>query len=260
MDENITDKERFFFRFIHDSWQTTTATPLWGTGSFPTVNTNFVGPGVAMVANLTSTVSPTLLNEFVFSYTTDHIFLNAIGPVQRPSSFDMPGIFDNGFRGLLPNVTIENTSEYSGGGFSGGTGYFPWNNANPTFTFKDNITKIIGKHNLFIGAYFVAAQKNEDSANFNDVQGTLTFNGTASGSTGNGFADFLSGNIYSFDQTNQILKYYNRYKIVEPYIQDDWHVSKKLTLNLGLRLSLFGTYRDKYKTSYNWEPGAYQPR
>jgi hypothetical protein len=162
VDENITDKQRFFFRFIHDSWSTVTATPLWGTGNFPTVGTNFVGPGVSLVANLTSTVSPSLVNEFVFAYTTDHIFLNAVGNITRPSSFDMPGIFNNGFRGTLPNVSIQDTAEY-GGGFSAGTGYFPWNNANPTFTFKDNVTKIIGSHNLFFGASYIAAQKNEEN-------------------------------------------------------------------------------------------------
>ncbi len=259
VDQNISDKERFFFRFIHDSWNTVTPTPLWGTGSsFPTVNTSFVGPGVSLVANLTSTISPTLLNEFVFSYTTDHISLGAIGPVQRPSDFDMPGIYNNGFRGLLPNVIISNTAEY-GGGFTAGTGYFPWHNSNPTYTYKDNFTKILGRHNLLFGASFIAAQKNEDSSYFQSVQGQLTFNGTNSGSTGNGFADFLIGNIYTFEQSNQLPKYYERYKIVEPYIQDDWHVTKKLTLNLGLRLSLFGTYRDKHKFAYNWEPGAYDP-
>jgi Carboxypeptidase regulatory-like domain/TonB-dependent Receptor Plug Domain len=260
LDENFNDKVRFFYRFIHDSWNTVTPTPLWSaqSGSFPTVETSFVGPGVSMVANLTVSASPTLLNEFMFSYTTDHIFLNAIGPVQRPSGFDMPGIFNNGFRGLLPNIVIENTAEYSGG-FNAPTGYFPWNNANPTYTYKDNLTKIWGSHNLYFGAYFVAAQKNEDNSNFQDAQGTLTFNGTAAGSTGNGFADFLIGDIYSFDQTNLITKYYNRYKILEPYIQDDWHATRKLTLNLGLRISLFGTYREKYKQAYNFDPAAYNP-
>ena len=40
---------------------------------FPTIQTNFNNPGVSMVARLTANVSPTLLNEFVASYTTDHI-------------------------------------------------------------------------------------------------------------------------------------------------------------------------------------------
>jgi hypothetical protein len=261
VDENVSDKVRFFYRFIHDSWNTVTPTPLWANNAtFPTVQTNFVGPGVAMVANLTASISPTLLNEFMFSYTTDHIFLTAAGPAGRPSSFDMPGIFNNGFRGLLPNVAFVDTAEFGGSGTVGGsTGYFPWNNANPTFTYKDNVTKIWGPHNLYFGAYYVAAQKNEDNSNFQDAQGTLTFKNVATGSTGNPFADFLLGTIYSFDQTNIVTKFYNRYKIVEPYLQDDWHVTRKLTLNLGLRVSLFGTYREKYKQAYNFDPRAYNP-
>ena len=256
VDENITDKQRFFFRYIHDSWSTVAATPLWASGSFPTVGTNFVGPGVSLVANLTSTISPSTVNEFMFSYTTDHIFLTAQPNPVRPASLDIPGIFNNGFRGILPNVTISGTPEF-GGGFTMGTGYFPWNNANPTFTFKDNITKIIGSHNFFIGVYYVAAQKNED--NTTDAQGTLTFGPPSTYSTGNGFADFLVGSINAFDQANQLAKYYNRYKVVEPYLQDDWHVNKQLTINLGLRVSLFGTYYEKYKQAYNFEPSAYNP-
>ncbi len=151
---------------------------------------------------------------------------------------------------------IQGTGEYNGG-FSAGTGYFPWNNANPTYTFKDNVTKILGAHNLFMGAYYVAAQKNEDSSG--DAQGTLTFGPPSTYSTGNGFADFLIGSIAAFDQTSAVQKYYNRYKVLEMYLQDDWHVNKKLTLNLGLRVSLFGTYREKYKQAYSWELSAYNP-
>jgi hypothetical protein len=54
-------------------------------------------------------------------------------------------------------------------------------------------------------------------------------------------------------------KYYLRYKIFEPYVQDDFRVSKSLTLNLGLRISLFGTFREIKKQVYNWDPRAYDP-
>ena len=155
----------------------------------------------------------------------------------------MTGLYNNGFGGLLPAVGVSGGINYDTGGFSLDTGYFPWNNANPTYTYKDQLSKIMGDHNLYFGVYFVAAQKNEQNSPY--VQGILNFDNTSPVTTGNAFADMLTGQIRSFSQTNVKTKYYNRYKIVEPYFQDDWHVTKRLTLNLGLRMSLFGTYREK---------------
>ncbi len=256
VDHNFSDKLRMFGHFIHDSWNTVDAVPLWGNGaSFPTVGTTFVGPTVSIVANVTATLSPSLLNEFTFSYTTDHIFLNATGPAQRPAGMSMTGLYNNGFGGLLPAVNVNGGVGYDTGGFLLDTGYFPWNNSNPTFTYKDQLSKIVGGHNMYFGAYFVAAQKNEENSPY--IQGILTFSRTSPVSTGNAFADLLAGDISSYQQTNAKVKYYNRYKIVEPYFQDDWHISQKLTLNLGVRLSLFGTYREKYDQAYNFDPSAY---
>ena len=73
IDHNITSHHRATFRYIHDSWSTVEGTPIWTGSSFPTAQTFFNGPGISMVARLTSTITPTLLNEFVASYTTDHI-------------------------------------------------------------------------------------------------------------------------------------------------------------------------------------------
>jgi hypothetical protein len=164
-------------------------------------------------------------------------------------------LFDNGFGDKMPAVGVSGGINYDQAGFSLDTGYFPWNNANPTFTYKDQVSKIIGDHNLYIGVYYVAAQKNEDNTAY--VQGILGFDNTSPVSTGNAFADFLTGQIGSYSQTNVQTKYYNRYKIVEPYVQDDWRVTKKLTLNLGLRISMFGTYREKQMQSYNFDPAVY---
>src|SRR5207302_643936 len=75
--------------------------------------------------------------------------------------------------------------------------------------------------------------------------------------TGNPFADLLMGNIYSFGQQDRRIKNYNRYKIFEPYFQDDWHATSHLTLNLGLRVSLFGTYREKLHQAFNFDPAHY---
>ena len=263
VDHNFGEKIRATVRYIHDSWQTTTAVPLWtNQGSFPTIQTAFKGPGVSLVARLTATISPTLLNEFVFSYTADHIILNDLGNWQRPSGFNMTDLFPGNGNGVLPGINlVDPAGAY--GSFGEDAGYIPNGiyNSNPTYTYRDNVTKIIGRHNLQFGAYIAAAQKNEFGGELaaGSYPGYLTFDPSPfpANSTGNPFADLLLGNIASFGQQDHLLKYYNRYKLFEPYFQDDWRVTDRLTLNLGLRLSLFETYREKQHQAFNFDPSRY---
>ena len=243
------------FRYIHDSWQTSVPNALWGNGtSFQNITTSFLGPGTSFVARLNANITPTLLNEFVASYTGDHIFLTTGGPVGLPAGFAMGSLFNNGFGGKLPAISLSTNAAY-GGSWSSDTGYFPWHNANPTYTYRDNVTKVFGKHTLQFGAYLVFAQKNE--ANSPYEQGILTFDTTKAISSGNAFADLLLGNIAKYSQASLETQYYNRYRILEPYFQDDWRITNRLTLNLGLRVSLYGTYRERYKQAYNFDPSAY---
>ena len=257
LDHDFNSKLRLTFRAIHDSWDTTKATVTWGGESFPTIGTHFIGPGVEIVARLTATASPTLLNEFVASYTTDHIKQINTNPSvwTRTSSFTMPGLFSD-FGGKLPGFCL-NTSGAYGGGFCEGPTAFPWENSNPTFTYRDNLTKSLGKHKLVFGGYFMNAEKNEMA--YTDLGGDLVFDSTYPVSTGNSFADLLMGNIASFSQASAQPKYHINFKIFEPYFQDDYHIRKNLTLNLGLRVSLFGTFWEKNHLISNWRPSAYSP-
>jgi Carboxypeptidase regulatory-like domain/TonB-dependent Receptor Plug Domain len=258
IDHNLTDSQRLTFRYIHDSWQTVTQMPLWSayTSSFDNINTNFAGPGTSFVARLTSTFTPSLLNEFVASYTADHILLSNTGPIALPSGFAMGSLYNNNFGGKIPAISIDQGYVY-GGGFGADSGYMPWKNANPTYTYRDNITKIVGNHTLQFGAYFVAAQKNQE--NSVDVQGQLAFDTSSPLTSGNAFADMLLGNIYSYTQNNRQTIFYDRYKILEPYFQDDWRMTRKFTLNLGLRWSFFGRYQERYNQEYGFSPATYNP-
>jgi hypothetical protein len=265
IDHNLTEHNRLSFHYVHDSWDQVQSSTLWTGSSFPTVQTDFNGPAVSMLARLTSTISPTLLNEFVVSYTTDHLLMKSTGNAwKRPSDLGIPNLFpsaDPTFGGKLPAITISGGSEYGSSGFfmdPGGEWPEGAYNSNPTYTFRDNMTKILGKHSLAFGAYFVAAQKNELSSVFTDGQLGFSIDSAPSVSTGNPFADLLIGQISSYSQGSNQVKFYNRYKIVEPFFQDDWRVTPRLTLNLGLRLSLFGTYRERYGNAYNWDPAAYR--
>ena len=254
IDHVFSEKLRGYYRFIYDSWKQTTAEPTFQTNAFPTVTNSFVGPGVDMVANLTYAASPSLVNEFIADYTTDHITLTNTTPDIGRGDFTGNGFFDNGYFGVLPSINLTGGTAYNGG-FAVNTGYFPWQNSNPTYTYRDNITKTLRSHTMIFGATSIFAQKNEPSVGNN--QGLVTFNTSSAVSTGNAFADLLTARIAQFTQSSAQPKYYNRYKIVEPFFQDNWRVTPQLTLNLGLRVSMFGTYSDISDQSGNFEFGAW---
>jgi Carboxypeptidase regulatory-like domain/TonB-dependent Receptor Plug Domain len=257
IDHNINAKLHASVRYIHDSWNAVSPSPLWTNGTtYPTIQTAYGQPSTSLVVRLTATVTPTLLNEFVASYSTNHITTQNTGPWQRPNGYNL-GLFQNGFGGgKLPGIQL------SGGIFDGlaeDAGWVPNGavNSNPSYTYRDNVSKIVGKHNLQFGGYFVASQKNELPQFDPSVPGFAIFSTSLPGSTGNAFADMLTGNIDSFQQASGQPKYYLRYKIFEPYFQDDWHVTPRLTLNLGLRISLFGTIYENLHQAGNFDPTKY---
>jgi hypothetical protein len=271
IDHDITSKTRLDFRFIHDSWGTTVPLPQWAyyTNSFPTVQNDFQGPGNSAVVRLTQTLSNTLLNQLVFGFTTDHISLtNKSGyggaSIQRTSDFSSMGyLFNNGFGGKIPALALSgNNAVYGGTGFFVDSSYTPWKHSNPTYTVREDMTKVWGKHTLQFGALFIIAQRNEINPPVGsitgDVQGIVGFSNVNNvGGTGNVFADLELGWLRSFTQDSAQSKYFQRYKIAEPYIQDDWHITRRLTINLGLRLSLFGNWNEKNNNVYNWVPSAF---
>jgi hypothetical protein len=264
-------KLRATFRYIHDSWDTTEARPIWGyvRNSFPTVQGRLFGPGASYVAHLTQTVSSSLLNEVVLSYTASHISLTtrpAPGVnIQRPDPITgLQGyLFNNNFGGKLSGVALAPGNLAYGGGFSVDPGYAPWQLANPTWSAKDDVSKVIHRHTVQMGVQAILGQRNEINAtngpNTGEVQGLLTFSnfGLANFATGNEYSNLLTGAITSYQQDSAQLKYHNRYDIYEPYVQDDWKVNSRLTLNLGVRFSLFGNYHETNEQVWNWDPTKY---
>jgi Carboxypeptidase regulatory-like domain/TonB-dependent Receptor Plug Domain len=318
IDHNLSDTERLSFRYIHDSWDTVTLAPQWGIvqNSFPTVENQLNGPGLNMVVTLAQTLPHGFANLLSASYEVEHISLApqpgvGVASLNRPTVLDDPAslggtpiagstlcsavssggqtvnqcpmgfIFNNGFNGSrLPGLDFQGSNgAYGGHGFAADTGYAPWNQANPTFNLRDDVSKTIGKHTLQFGFEGTFVQQNEVSgvtgANSGDQQGLLTFsNEQSTHTTGNAFADFLAGPgfnngaalnsglvstgaIKSFTQDSGQRKYYNRYKIADFYIQDDWRATPHLTVNVGFRGSLFGAWYNPKDTAYNWRPEAF---
>jgi hypothetical protein len=285
IDHAVTPSQQLSFRYVHDTWNTTTLTPQWGVvqNSFPTVENQLNGPGLNMEVSFAGTLPHNFINRASVSYTVEHITLTPqAGPgvtsLQRPSALGSMGyIFQNGFNGnMMPGLEFQgNNTEYGGHGFNADTGYAPWQQDNPTFIARDDASRVLGNHSLQFGVYATLVEQNEQSAvsgaNSGDTQGLLTFSNEQSRyTTGNAFADFLAGPassevpgtdytsaIKSFTQDSGRTTYYNRYKTVDLYLQDDWKVNNRLTLNVGVRASLFGAWYNAKGTAYNWTQAAY---
>lgn len=123
-----------------------------------------------------------------------------------------------------------------------------------TYTMVDNLLWIKGKHAITIGAQFQFLEDN--TANYDGPTSSLTFNyntaetaqenGTSfATSTGYAYASYLMGAVGSTGITLQPFSVLGgRFRPFAPYIADDYKISSKLTLNLGLRWDYIPTYQE----------------
>ncbi|HXX24680.1 MAG TPA: TonB-dependent receptor [Terriglobia bacterium] len=256
VDQNISDKATLFVRFTNDGWDQLTAPALWSC-CFDTGVTNFDVPARAAVLHLTYSFKPNLMNEFIMGFADDpHTITNKVGPsnvahsIDKPSSWTGSNFFPaNAGNPELPSISIC-------GGTAGcysedlSTWVGPYN-ANPIYTWKDNVAYTVGRHTLKFGMYLEKYQKNEQFG-FN-TQGYYTFSNSWPGTSGNALADMYLGNINQYEEgtlnfNGQAVGGYGkghfRRTDFEPYFQDDFKVSRRLTLNLGVRYYLFIPFHD----------------
>src|SRR6266849_2315136 len=94
LDQNFNSKLRAMFRFTRDSSDQVVPFPFFSNNaSFSTVQAQIKAPGIGLVARLTANISKTTLNEFVFSYTTNHFSGTNLGSWQRPVGMTVGALF-----------------------------------------------------------------------------------------------------------------------------------------------------------------------
>jgi len=276
LDQNLSDKTQMFVRWSQDAYnsQGWNAPALWTGSSSDTIKTPFFGPGKSGVIHFTHTFKPSLMNEFVVSYSVDHLSVyDQVGlsspahSIDKPSDWTVKNLFSANASNPLP------PGFYIGGGlpfsFEGNAGDYPWFNSNPIVDFKDNVGWMRGKHALKFGIFFQDYRKNEQF-DAGLTQGFLEFGNWSPISTGNGLADMYLGQIASYQEGTINLNgtviggypkgHWDGHE-AEPYIQDDWRVTNKLTLNLGFRYYYFQPFHDVSATNIDaaFIPSDYNP-
>ncbi|MEW5977463.1 MAG: TonB-dependent receptor [Acidobacteriota bacterium] len=193
----------------------------------------------------THTFSPTLLNEFRMGFNRDASQLTGYhngAEVVRAYGLQGINLSNKGHLTGVPNISFRNFSGLNESGTQG------W--AQETYEFLDNLTWVRGKHTFKGGILIRRNRINIPDSGGNDF-GSMRFDGFA---TGYDYADFLLGIPHTTGRFERGPTRYNRSTESGFYFQDDFRVTPKLTLNLGLRYEYFTPPIDKYDMRYAFDP------
>ena len=237
VDHYFSDADRVFGRIAVDRSSLTSNN----------INPNLPVTRDSRVMNLASqwvhTFNQSAINEFRFGFNISDD--DTINPRTNDESFDMDSlgvgefrIFGDGNRPLTPRE--HGIPNFGGLGFTlqeltAGNGY----DRMDTFQIGDHLSLIRGSHNLKMGGEIYYITMERGAANLEE--GRMTYNASESG---NAFASFLLGLPTSTETPEGLPLTFPRSTRWGAYINDDWKVTPKLTLNLGLRFDYIGVPYD----------------
>ena len=218
----------------------------------------------AITGTITHVFSPTMTNEVVMAYTYigfPNVFANPSKVDRGTVGYAYAGLFKNGVKqipsfggsgGASEAALIFNPGGFEAGGNSAGLYADKW-----MPSVSDTVTKVVGTHTMKAGFFFEWI-RNAQPAN-NNTNGYMQFiPGNNKNTTGNAFADEITGSMSSYNEAN-----FNRindisYKTYEFFAQDSWKVRRKLTLEFGVRLTHFTPWTDDENFGYGiFDQAAY---
>src|SRR5579871_3064827 len=226
IDHQFNSKFSVYGHYLREQIAQNFGTSMWSGDNVPTASNTFGNPSYSYVVHTTYVISPTLLNEVAYNQNGNKIAILPSNLIARPSGFTSNRIFggpNNDNR--IPEIHLAgyNNTDYTNASW-------PWNNKADDYQIRDDLSWTKGAHQLKMGGSWALYKKVQDL--FGNTQGSFTFDGHL---TGNDFADYLLGLSNSYTELGvQDHGFWNNVSWAL-YVQDNWRVNKRLTLNLGLR-------------------------
>jgi len=222
--------------------------------SFPAHNTypTNIGGG-----SFVHTFSPYVVNEFRVGFS--RVRWNNGVPSDPSGQFGLTGNQKVG----IP-FAVQKYVGFTGQSI-GNNGSYIGTNANPqvftdnTFNYYDNLTWQKGRHYLSIGGQATRYQQNYLNAGNVGFLGQFSYNGQFTalpGGNGYGPADFVLGRIQGVQLASPLGLVGQRQWRLAGYVQDDFKVTPKLTLNLGLRYEYDQPWHEQNNKTANVLPGG----
>lgn len=250
LDHNFSDKQRFNV-YIYQNAQVDTAPEQIAGALSPSRTTE--RPGLWIRINHDSVITPATINNFRAGFTREpERFRRITADQDWPNKIGLTGI-NTGPGNVFPRVTFtDGLSNWADETKNVGE------QANNAFQMANTLSMIRGKHSLKFG--FDARWMQTNGADPFDQQGIFRFNNletalpTSRANTGHSFASYLLGGANSAQANFLFVVPANRYRYAAFFVQDDWRVSRKLTLNVGLRYDIFFPRTEKYGNFSGFDP------
>lgn len=221
IDHNLSDRSRLMLRYFYDDFHYTNNDALLAFNSAY----DWASHNAALSHQFT--LSPTTTNSATLTFNRNTFIRSplATSPDQTWAQLGCISCIVV----HPPSVPTDwNISINGGVGIRSSTAFFSYMQ---NWQFVDNFNKQIGNHFLSAGFTWLTARRN--GREYFDASPVFSFDGTRSGS-GNGYADFFLGLPISVVQ-NTILQSYTGKKVPAVFLEDDWKVNRKLTINAGVR-------------------------
>jgi hypothetical protein len=198
------------------------------------------------------TFTPNLLNQFGYSYARLAIpITSATAAGQYPQKAGLQGLPPGQASNAFPTINFSGPNAPQSWA---GTNSQAFDETANTYVIQDNVQWVKGKHSITMGGQFQWLQDNftspDDRSNAtfsfaNSETAGYNSSGTLLTTTGNAFASYLLGaNDSAGVNYNSVVTTGARYKDFAVYVQDDYRVLPNLTLNLGLRYDILGTFHE----------------